>query len=542
VSDTLVGLLAASLKANRARPAFTDDGGETMTYAEVAGRIARLHALFEACHVGRGDKVALFGRNSSSWATVYLATITYGAVIVPILPDFKRDDVHHIVHHSDAVLLFVQESLAASLEPERMSGLSAAFVLPDLRVLFADRDRTARAAEAALAAPAGEPHVEEAPGTATAAIVYTSGTTGFSKGVVLPHESLLVNVRFAQRHMPLVPGDTIVSFLPLAHAFGCAFEFLFPVASGCHITFVNQLPAPQVLLRVFGRVRPRLILSVPLVLEKIYRKQIRPVLEKPTTRILMRFPALRRRIGAKVKGKLTAAFGGNFREIVIGGAALSPEVESFLREIGFPVTVGYGMTECGPLVSYAAWTEHRRGSVGRIIDALESRIDSPDPRRTPGELLVRGRSVMAGYYKNPEATREAIDANGWLHTGDLGVFDEGGFLTLKGRTKTVLLGPSGQNIYPEEIEAKLNALPFVGESLVLEKGGRLVALVYPELERVDAERIGEADLVRRMEENRRLLCAILPSYAAVSRIELWPEEFEKTPTRKIKRFLYSLPS
>jgi long-chain acyl-CoA synthetase len=542
VSDTLVGLLDASLEAHRARPAFTDDGGETLTYAEVAGRIARLHVLFQACQVRRGDKIALFGRNSASWATVYLATLTYGAVIVPILPDFKRDDVHHIVHHSDAVLLFAQESLAASLEPERMSGLSAAFALEGYRILFAGRDRTARAAEAALASPAGEPRVVESPGSETAAIVYTSGTTGFSKGVILPHESLLVNVRYAQRHMPLVPGDTIVSFLPLAHAFGCAFEFLFPVASGCHITFVNQVPAPQVLLKVFGRVKPRLILSIPLVLEKIYRKQIRPVLEKPTTRLLMRLPALRRRIGARVKGRLTAAFGGNFREIVIGGAALSPEVEGFLREIRFPVTVGYGMTECGPLISYAAWTEHRPGGVGRVIDPLEARIDSPDPRRIPGELLVRGRSVTAGYYKNPEATRAAIDEAGWLHTGDLAVFDEAGFLTLKGRTKTMLLGPSGQNIYPEEVEAKLNALPFVGESLVLEKGGRLVALVYPDLERVDAERIGEADLVRRMEENRRLLNALLPSYAAVARIDVWPEEFEKTPTRKIKRFLYALPS
>ena len=539
MSDTLVGLLSASLAANRARPAFTDDGGGTMTYAEVAGSIARLHALFAACHVRRGDRVALFGRNSSSWATVYLATLAYGAVIVPILPDFKRDDVHHIVNHSGAVLLFAQEPLATSLEPDRMSGLAAAFALEGFRVLFAGRDRTARGAESALAAPAGAPRFEEAPGTDTAAIVYTSGTTGFSKGVVLPHESLLVNVGFAQRHMPLAPGDTIVSFLPLAHAFGCAFEFLFPVASGCHITFVNQLPAPQVLLKVFGRVKPRLILSVPLVLEKIYRKQIRPLLEKPTTRLLMRFPALRRRIGVRVKEKLTAAFGGNFREIVIGGAALSPDVESFLREIRFPVTVGYGMTECGPLISYSGWTEHRPGGVGRIIDALEARIDSPDPRRIPGELLVRGRSVMTGYYRNPEGTRAAIDADGWLHTGDLGVFDDGGFLTLKGRTKTILLGPSGQNIHPEEIEAKLNTLPFVGESLVLEKGGRLVALVYPDLERVDAERISEADLGRRMEENRHLLCALLPPYAAVSRIDLWPEEFEKTPTRKIKRFLYS---
>jgi long-chain acyl-CoA synthetase len=540
--ESLTGLIGSALEANRARPAFTDEGGDTLTYAAVAEQIARLHALFAAAHVRRGNKVALLGRNSSSWATVWLATVTYGAVVVPILPEFKRDDVHHIVRHSDAVLLFAQESLAVALEPDRMAGLLATLALEDLHVLFADRDRTARAAEAALAAPAAGLRIGEIPGNEIAAIVYTSGTTGFSKGVVLPHESLLGNVRFAQRHMPLEAGDTIVSFLPLAHAFGCAFEFLFPVASGCHITFVGQLPAPQVLLRVFRRVKPRLILSVPLVLEKIYRKQIRPLLERPATRLFMRLPVFKRLIGARVNRRLTDAFGGNFREIVIGGAALSPEVEKFLMEIGFPLTVGYGMTECGPLISYAAWTEHRPGSVGRIIDALEARIDSPDPRATPGELLVRGPSVMSGYYKEPEATRAAIDERGWLHTGDLGIFDEDGFLTLKGRCKTMLLGPAGHNIDPEAIETALNALPFVGESLVLEKGGRLVALVYPDLERVDAERIGEADLTRQMEENRRDLNALLPTYSKVSRIEIWPEEFVRTPTRKIKRFLYSLPA
>ncbi len=541
-AESLTGLFAASLSAHRERPAFTDDGAATLSYGDVAARVARLHVLFRTLRVRRGDKIALLGRNSSAWATVYLSALTYGAVIVPILPDFKREDVQHIVRHSDAVLLFVQEALASGFEYDRMPDLSVALSLDSFRVLYAARGRSGHAAEAALAAPAGAPAFEEIPLRETAAIVYTSGTTGFSKGVVLPHESLFLNLRFAMRHMPLEAGDTIVSFLPLAHAFGCAFEFLFPVASGCHITFVNQLPAPAVLLRVFQRVRPRLILSVPLVLEKIYRKQIRPLLDRPVPRLLLRVPLLRRRLGARVKRKLSTAFGGNFREIIVGGAALSADVEAFLMEIGFPLTVGYGMTECGPLISYAGWEEHRAGAVGRIIDALEARVDSPDPRTIPGELLVRGRSLFAGYYKNADATREAIDADGWLRTGDLGTLDERGFLTLKGRCKTMLLGASGQNIYPEEIEAKLNALPFVGESLVLEKGGRLAALVYPDLERVDAERVSEADLVRRMDENRSALNELLPPYAAVSRIDLWPEEFVKTPTRKIKRFLYSLPS
>ncbi|MFI5181469.1 MAG: AMP-binding protein [Thermoanaerobaculia bacterium] len=541
-AESLTGLFAASLSAHADRPAFTDDGGGTLTYADVAARVARLHALFHALHVRKGDKVALLGRNSSAWATVYVAALTYGAAVVPILPDFKREDVQHIVRHSDAVLLFVQGALASGLEYDRMPELSAALSLETFRVLFAVRDRAARAAEAALAAPAGAPEIEEIPLRETAAIVYTSGTTGFSKGVVLPHESLFVNIRFAKRHMPLVPGETIVSFLPLAHAFGCAFEFLFPFASGCHITFVNQLPAPAVLLAVFARVRPRLILSVPLVLEKIYRKKIRPLLDRPVPRLLLRVPILRRRLGARVKATLSKAFGGNFREIIVGGAALSPDVEAFLMEIGFPLTVGYGMTECGPLISYAPWTEHRAGTVGRIIDALEARIDSPDPRMIPGELLIRGPSLFCGYYRNPEATREAVDADGWLRTGDLGTLDAAGFLTLKGRCKTMLLSASGQNVFPEEIEARLNALPYVGESLVLDKAGRLVALVYPDLERVDSGRVSEADLVRKMEENRRTLNASLPPYAGVSRIDLWPEEFVKTPTRKIKRFLYSQPA
>lgn len=541
-AESLTGLFAASLSAHADRPAFTDDGGATLTYAEVAARVARLHALFRALHLKKGDKVALLGRNSSAWATVSVAALTYGAAVVPILPDFKREDVQHIVRHSDAVLLFVQDALSSGLEYDRMQELLAALSLETFRVLFAGRDRAARAAEAALAAPAPLPAFEEIPLRETAAIVYTSGTTGFSKGVVLPHESLLVNIRFAKRHMPLTPGDTIVSFLPLAHAFGCVFEFLFPFASGCHITFVNQLPAPAVLLAVFARVRPRLILSVPLVLEKIYRKKIRPLLDRPIPRLLLKVPVLRRRLGSRVKATLAKAFGGSFREIVVGGAALSPDVEAFLMEIGFPLTVGYGMTECGPLISYAPWTEHRAGTVGRIIDDLEARIDSPDPRTVPGELLVKGPSLFTGYYKNPDATREAIDADGWLRTGDLGTLDGAGYLTLKGRCKTMLLGPSGQNIYPEEIEAALNALPFVGESLVLEKGGRLVALVYPDLERVDSARVSEADLARRMEENRRALNASLPPYAAVFGIDLWPEEFVKTPTRKIKRFLYSRPS
>ncbi len=544
--ESLVPVLGESLRRNWNRPALADWGGSSLTYGQVADEIARLHELFRLCHVVPGDKIALLGRNSASWAVVWLATVTYGAVIVPILPDFRPDDVHHIVNHSDAVLLFVGDSLFAPLDADQLRGVAAVLSLADTRLLHCRKDSLAKSLEVAARSPRGrrfhDPEqfrLADIESGRLAAIVYTSGTTGFSKGVMLPHRSLLANVVFAREHMPLEPGDTIVSFLPLAHAFGCAFEFLFPFASGCAITFLAQTPSPKVILDAFGAVKPRLILSVPLVIEKIYAKRIAPALEKETTKLLMRIPPVRRILQRKIREKLVAVFGGRFREIVIGGAALNPGVERFFQEIGFPFTCGYGMTECGPLISYSGWREHEPGGVGKKVDTLEVRIDSPDPLRTPGEILVRGVNVMEGYYKNPEATAAAIDADGWLHTGDLGVQGEAGTIFIRGRSKTLILGPSGQNIYPEEIEAKLNSLPFVGESLVIERNGRLFALVYPDLERVDQMRIGEQELVQRMEKNRLAVNRLLPSYAAIARIDVYSEEFQKTPTKKIKRFLYS---
>jgi len=373
-----------------------------------------------------------------------------------------------------------------------------------------------------------------------AEIVYTSGTTGFSKGVMLPHNSLLANVIYAQNHMDLKPGDTIASFLPIAHTFGCAFEFLFPFSVGCHITFLGKIPSPKIILQAFKQVRPRLILSVPLVLEKIYDKQIKAALDKGIVKILTKAPLLKNLIYKKVCNKLIEAFGGNFKEIVIGGAALNEKVETFLKMIGFPVTVGYGLTECGPLVSYAPWDEHKTSSVGKIVDTLEVRIDSDDQQKIVGEILVRGENVMLGYYKNEEATNEAIDKDGWLHTGDLGVVDEDGFIFIKGRCKSMILGPSGQNIYPEEIEAKLNNLPFIQESLVVQKNKKLIALVYPDLGLADAKGINEKKLTVKMEENRKFINQQLPPYCPITKIELSPEEFEKTPTKKVKRYLYTL--
>jgi len=546
MQENLVGLIGESVRRNWTRPALADWEGAGLTYGQVADEIARLHEIFRICHVAPGDKIVLLGRNSASWAVVWLATVTYGAVIVPILPDFRPDDVHHIVKHSDAMLFFVADALFAPLDPGQLRDVGAVFSLADFRLLHCRKESLAKSLEAAARSPRGrrfpDPEdfrVADVENARLAAIVYTSGTTGFSKGVMLPHRSLLANVVFAKANMPLEPGDTIVSFLPLAHAFGCAFEFLFPFASGCAITFLAQTPSPKIILDAFGAIRPRLILSVPLVIEKIYAKRLAPALEKETTKLLMRIPPVRRILQRKIKEKLVAVFGGRFREIVIGGAALNGDVERFFRAIGFPFTCGYGMTECGPLISYAGWRDHKLGGVGRKVDTLEVRIDSADSQRVPGEILVRGVNVMAGYYKNPEATAAAIDADGWLHTGDLGVIDAEGTIFISGRSKTVILGPSGQNIYPEEIEAKLNSLPFVAESLVIERNGRLFALVYPDLERVDQLRLDERELVQRMEKNRLTLNRILPPYASIAKIDVYSEEFQKTPTKKIKRFLYS---
>jgi long-chain acyl-CoA synthetase len=542
----LVGLIGESVRRNWTRPALHDWEGTGLTYGQVADEIARLHDLFRLCHVAPGDKIALLGRNSANWAVVWLATVTYGAAIVPILPDFRPDDVHHIVNHSDAVLFFATDALFTPLDAAQLRGVTAAFSLTDFRLLYGRKESLAKSLDAGARTPRGrrfaDPEqfrLDDVEDGRLAAIVYTSGTTGFSKGVMLPHRSLLANVVFARANMPLDPGDTIVSFLPLAHAFGLAFEFLFPFTSGCAITFLEKTPSPKIILDAFGAVRPRLILSVPLVIEKIYAKRLVPVLEKPTTKLLMRIPPVRRILERKIREKLVAVFGGRFREIVIGGAALNGEVERFFRAIGFPFTCGYGMTECGPLISYAGWRDHKMGGVGRKVDTLEVRIDSPDARGVPGEILVRGINVMAGYYKNPDATAAAIDADGWLHSGDLGVIDAEGTIFIRGRSKTMILGPSGQNIYPEEIEAKLNSLPFVGESLVIARNGKLFALVYPDLERVDHLRLDERALLQRMEKNRLALNRILPPYASIAKIDVYSEEFQKTPTKKIKRFLYS---
>lgn len=544
--ETLVPILESTFRRSFDLPAFSDFPGPALSYADVAGRVARLHAAFRELGLKPGAKVALLGRNSSGWATGYLAALAYGAVAVPILPDFREEDVHHILNHSESTLLLTTEAFFEHVDPGKVAGLRTVLSTKDLSPLFVRREGQGaalrKADEAARSLPRlrpeelawARPRPED-----LASIVYTSGTTGFSKGVMLPHRSLCRNVLFAQEHMPLEAGDAIVSFLPLAHAFGCAFEFLFPVSVGCRVAFLDKTPSPQVILKAFAAERPRLVLTVPLVLEKIYAKRVRPFLGKPVVRALSKVPAFRRRIDALLREKLVGAFGGKVLEVVVGGAALNPAVEAFLVRIGFPVTVGYGMTECGPLLTYAGWREHRPQGVGRVVDGMELVVDSPDPARVAGEVKVRGPHVMAGYYKSPEATREVLDENGWLKTGDLGLLDDAGFLFLRGRSKTMFLGPAGQNIYPEEVEARLNALPFVAESLVVEREHRLHALVYPDFEAADAGHVGHEAIEREMERNRQKLNAALPPFCQVSAIEVVPEEFQKTPTRKIKRFLYA---
>lgn len=550
LAENFVTTLRDSVRRNWDLPAFSNLGEESITYGQVGDRILWFHKMMRDAGVQKGDKVAIVGRNSTNWAIAYLATVTYGAVVVPILPDFHSDDIHHIVNHSDSVLFLAGEVVSERVDPDRIPNVRGVLSLVDFSVLH-DRDGTLGNATAHAAAHYLDDvggnltrdnfSVAEASNADLASIVYTSGTTGFSKGVMLPHNSLMANVKFARENLPLVPGDPLVSFMPLAHSYGCAFEFLFPFAVGCHITFLGKIPSPKVIVQAFQAVRPRLILSVPLILEKIYRKQLKPVIDKPTMKILLKVPLVDHAIAAKICRKLMDVFGGNFQEMIIGGAALNPDVEAFLQRIKFPVTVGYGMTECGPLISYASWRNHRPQAVGPVIDTLEAKIDSEDPQTIVGEICVRGENVMYGYYKYEEATTQAIDDEGWLHTGDLGVIDKDGFIYIKGRSKDMILGPSGQNIYPDAVEAKLNNLPYVQESLVTDKEGKLYALVYPDLERVDAEKLTEADIKAKMEENRKALNQLLPAYSAVTRIDLYPEEFAKTPTKKIKRYLYRVP-
>ncbi len=546
--ENFVETLEMSIRSNWDILSLADYHGASWKYSDVGREMLRLQQIFNAAGIGPGDKVAMIGRNSANWAIAYLATITYDAVIVPILADFTPADVMNIINHSDSVLLFAADNIYENLDKSKIPHIRAVISLTNLMPLAGtDEDglrmKMEEASEAFRAGidkiGANDFVLKKVSNDHLAVISYTSGTTGFSKGVMLNHNSLMANVRFAQDHMPLQPGDRIVSFLPLAHAYGVAFEFLFPFYIGCHITFLTKTPSPTILLQAFAEIRPRLVLSVPLIIEKIYKNQLLPVISQGPVSTLLKIPFLRRLVYRKIYKKLYNIFGGNFHEIVIGGAAFNREAEVFFRKIGFPFTVGYGMTECGPLISYASWKTTKLKAAGRPVDTLEIKIDSEDPAKIAGEIMVKGENVMLGYYKNPEATAAVLTPDGWLHTGDLGVMDKEHNIYIRGRSKSMILGASGQNIYPEEIEARINNLKYVLESVVVERNNRLIALVCPDNNNIAKDGITDEQWKEIMNENRRQINAQLPSYIQIAEFSRHEEEFEKTPKKSIKRFLYS---
>lgn len=552
-NENLLQIYASSFRKNWELPALTEFGsGQTMTYADLSRRIAALHLLFRESGVRRGDKIALMGKNSFSWVVVYMATLTYGAVIVPVLHDFNVQDAQHIINHSDSVILFINESIFDNMEFEKIPNVRSVLSL-ERRAVLAEHPLNNRAAEKFLARLPEKmrrayPHgfttadidYPEIPEETLAEINYTSGTTGFSKGVMLTLGNLGGNVRFGVRSRLHYRGSRALSFLPLAHAYGCAFDMLTPLATGTHITILGKLPTPKLLLKAFAEVKPNLIICVPLILEKIYRNKLRPVLDRPAIRRALKVPGLKTLVFRKIRNQLIEAFGGEFEEVIVGGAPLNREVEEFLQRIRFPFTVGYGMTECGPLISYTPWRQFIVGSSGRTLPSMESKIaGSPDPATVPGEICVRGENVMQGYFKNPEATEAVLDAEGWLHTGDMGTLSHDRTIFIRGRYKTMILGANGQNIYPEEIEAKLNNMPYVSESLVVERGKHLIALVYPDYEAMDRDGIANEKLPELMEQVRTDLNKLVAPYERIDRIQLIANEFEKTPKRSIKRYLYN---
>jgi long-chain acyl-CoA synthetase len=547
IKERLIGYIGQSIKRNWDIEALSNYREKGYTYKEIAEKILKFHILFSNIGIKEGDKIAMVGRNSANWCVIYLATVTYGAVIVPILPDFKPEDHMNIINHSDSKMLFVDDKIWETFDYNKIKEINSVISLDSFSHIVS-RDAKAEKAYSDLENkfrtryPGLKPediNFSDITNDKLAVISYTSGTTGFSKGVMITHNSLAANVRYAQNNMPLKPGDPVVSFLALAHTFGCAFEFLFPFTYGCHITILTKTPSPQIILAAFGEIKPRLILSVPLVIEKIYKKQILPIISKPAMKILLSIPMVNQILFKKIRQKLTDSFGGKFMEIVVGGAAFNADTEKFFRKIGFKFTVGYGMTECGPLISYASWDTTELGASGRSVDTLEVTIDSPDPEKQIGEIILRGENVMLGYYKNEKATAEVIDDKGWLHTGDLGVIDKAGNIYIKGRSKSMILGPSGENIYPEEIESIINNQKYVMESLVISEDNKLIGLILPDWDQLKGDNLNEDQITSILDGVRKTVNNRLPDYMAVSKFRIHPEEFAKTPKRSIKRFLYT---
>jgi long-chain acyl-CoA synthetase len=576
IQENFIRLFEDGFRKNWELPGFSNYGEDvTLSYADIARKIAELHILFQQCNLKQNDKIALIGKNNANWAITYLATVSYGAIIVPILQDFNPNDVHHITNHSESKLLFVGDTIWENLEEEKLTTIKAVFSLTkfdcltllnqgvskpeidvdtlesetkseqsdelrlDLALLHFDNISRLFNEKYAYGFHRDCVRYADKPNSEIVSINYTSGTTGFSKGVMTTGNALAGNITFGFRTNLVAPQYRIVSFLPLAHAYGCAFDFLTSCCAGCHIHFIGKTPSAKILLKAFAEIKPNVIFCVPLIIEKIYKKQIQPMLAKPSMRWVLSIPFLDQPILAQIRKKLVDAFGGEFSEICVGGAPLNAEVEEFFSKIKFPFTVGYGMTECAPLISYSNTREFVPKSSGKVLDIMEAKIIQPDPTTGVGEICVKGENVMLGYYKNPEATSQILDEEGWLHTGDLGTIDADKNIFIRGRNKTMILSASGQNIYPEEIEAKLNNMPYVMESLVIENNGKLFALVCPDYEAVDAEGVDQNQLEILMEENRKLLNSIVASYEGVSKIQLYPHEFEKTPKKSIKRYLYS---
>ena len=545
IEEKLIPYLGNSIKEFWDLPAFTNYPSGAMTYRQVGLRLLWLHDLFVSCGLHKGSKVALAGKNCANWANVWLASVTYGATVVPILANFSPEDTQHIINHSESEILFISRDKYDAIDCEQFSKVDYVFSLDDFSLLSCKRELSgawqAPSLEADKYAKLSKQEFvlrDVCENEDHAAIIYTSGTTGFSKGVILPHRSILANLIVARENLLFKVGAKVVSFLPLAHAYACSFDFIYPFTRGNHINFIDKIPSPKILLGAIQDLKPNVFLAVPLLIEKIYKKQLQPTLENPKMQRMLKIPGLKNIIHAKIRKKLITAFGGNLTELIVGGAPMNAEVEQFFKKIKFPITIGYGMTELGPLISYSRWFEHRFESSGKTVKYIEAKINSPEPGKIPGEILIRGDQLFLGYFKNEEATREVL-IDGWLHTGDIGTMDKDDFIYIRGRSKNMILSASGENIYPELVEQKLNNMPYVLESLVMEKEKRIVALVYPDFENLDLAKIPESQVAELMEENRQKVNQLLADFSRIAKIQIVNEPFQKTPTQKIKRYLYS---
>ena len=541
-------IFEAAFKKNWERPAISNYQGVTLKFGDVARRMEKLHIMFEECGLQKGDKVALCSRNQANWAVAFLATMTYGAVPVPLLHEFKSANIHHLVNHSEAKILFVDDVIWEGLSETEMPDLHAIIQVNTFKLLFASDEKIVQAREHlnelfgrkypnAFTSDALD-YYEDQPDE-LAVINYTSGTSGFSKGVMIPYRAIFSNIEFARKVLPqLNHTSRVVSMLPCAHMYGLMFEVLYELSVGCHVHFLSRLPSPKVIMQALAEVKPSIVIAVPLVIEKIYKSKVRPVLEKDGIKFLMKMPGLNQVVLNKVKAELVNAFGGEFYEVIIGGAAFNSEVESFFKRMGFPFTVGYGMTECAPIITYDDWKEEKLYSCGKAAPNMEIRINSNDPQNVPGEILVKGANVFLGYYKNEDATAEVFTEDGWFRTGDMGIIDADGCLFIKGRAKCMILGPSGQNIYPEEVETVINSQPYVVDSLVIEDHGGLTALIYPDFAQGAKDGMPQDAFVKYMEDTLTELNKELPNYAKLKKIEVMSEDFERTPKKSIKRYLY----